>query len=114
MAYDDPHAADPDEGVDDLPEYGGGDLIVDHKAEERSREHCGDAGSDERKISDRKAPHDQTDHEDNKIIDKKECLDRSQVFLFIFGGGQQVQRCCRPAGGEEAVADPADHAEDRA
>ena len=60
-----------------------------------------------------KAAEDQTDHKDNEIIDTEECLDRCQVFLFVFGGGQKIQRRGRSAGSKEAVADPADHAEDR-
>ena len=86
---------------------------MDHKPEESAREHGCDTGADKRKVRHVQPPEDQADDQDQNIVDAEECLDRCQVFLFVFGGRKQVQRRSWPAGRKETVADAADHSQDR-
>ena len=112
MARNDPDTADPDKGINDSAKNRGRDLVVDHEAEQSARKHGDDAGTYEREIRKHKTAKDETDHKDNKIVHTEECLDRSQVFLFVVGGRKQIERCGRSAGGKQPVADPADDSEE--
>ena len=84
---------------------------MDHEPEKGARDQSDCAGADERQVRDLQASEDQTDDQYKKIIDTEECLDGCQVFLFVFGGREQVQRRGRSAGGKETVAYAADDAQ---
>ena len=86
---------------------------MDHKTKESSRQHGGNSGAYHRKVRHVEPAEEKTDHKNYNIVDTEECLDRCQVFLFVFGGRKQVQRRSWPAGRKETVADAADHSQDR-
>ena len=111
MTHNDPHPANADEGIYDLAKYRSGDLIVDHKAKKCAGEHSDDAGSDHREIRHIETTEEETDKKNYEIVDTEECLDGCQVFLFTFCGRQQIESRGGSAGGEEAVADAADDAQ---
>ena len=81
---------------------------MDHKSEECPGQHGDDTGADHGKVRHVEPPEDETDHKNYNIVDTEECLDRCQVFLFIFGGGKQVERRSGTARREQAVTDAAD------
>ena len=114
MADYDPDASDADKGIDNFSEYGRGDPVVDHKAEKCSGKHRDNAGAHHGEVRHIEPAEEETDHKDHNIVYAEECLDRCQVFLFAFCGGKQIKCRSGTAGGEEAVADAADHAQNRA
>ena len=113
MTDDDPYASDSHKGVDNLAEYRGRNPVVDHKPEKSSCEHCGNAGAHHRQVGHVEPSEEEADSKNYNIVYTEECLDGCQVFLFAFGGRQQVEGSGGAAGGEEPVADAADDAQDR-
>ena len=111
MTDDDPDAANTDEGEDDLAKCIGGNAVVDHESEERPCNQANCAGPHERQVRHLESAKHQTDHQNHKIIDTEECLDGCQVFLFVIGGRKQIERRGRSAGGEKAIADTTDDAQ---
>ena len=68
MADNDPDSSYADESIDNLSEYGRGDLVVDHKAEKCSGKHRDNAGAHHGEVRHIEPAEEETDHKDHNIV----------------------------------------------
>ena len=113
MADDDPDPAYSDKGIDDFAEDSRGNFVMDYKSEQGARDQSRCPCAHHGQICQFQPSEDQADHQYHQIIETQECLDRGQVFLFSFRGGQKIQGSGRSAGCKQPVADAADDSQDR-